>query len=802
MKLTWPLFLNPNPERSEIMDRGIDQVKSSVASDGDRYRGMRHRRFWLLLVLTLYLLVTLAYGVVNPLFEAPDEHMHFFTIQRIVDSGQLPQVASGENYDEWMRQEAAQPPFYYLLGTALSAPFRPESPIETLWPNKFTAMGNASSLNNINRFIHSTEESFPWRGYVLVTHLLRGFSTLIGLGTLLFIYGSGRLLWPGDPYRALFATAIVAFLPQFNFLHSSVTNDTLVIFLVSAGLWQIIRLWLDHVTRGRLLLLGVTVGLAALSKNAGIVLLLYAVGVLLLLALRGEPDQAVDRSFSSAGPDTPQSHGLTGLQLVGGIILYLIIPAASLVGWLWVRNWNLYGDFTATNQFIRLAGGDREYTILQVIGESDGLWLSLFAVFGWFNLRPPDWVYWFWSGVVAVAIVAALWQALNRIRNRERGNVGQNNAPTLHARAVQLLRQRWMLPLLLAGWVVLVYGSLVAFMLKTEAAQGRLLFPALVPLALGFAYGWTVVGTLRRISVILPPIALAITIYCLFFVIRPAYAVPLTITTLPDEATRLDAQLGQGLTLVGAQVETKTAEPGDPVWLTLYWRSDTGVEEPPEFALSIFGRELVEVGKHHSYHGRGMYPANLWQPGQIVADRFAVQLDDAFEAPTLADIRVSVIEGDQDVQAGEVKVVPASWPKSRVPELAQIRDAIALTDVGITPAQPKAGETIQLAVQWNVLKNPISDLTTLVHIGQPDQPPLVTGDRPPLNGDYPTRVWEAGEVVDDVYSLVLPADLEAGRYPIWIGMYDSETITRWELAVDGEPEPHSVYLAGWVEVRE
>jgi hypothetical protein len=137
-----------------------------------------------------------------------------------------------------------------------------------------------------------------------------------------------------------------------------------------------------------------------------------------------------------------------------------------------------------------------------------------------------------------------------------------------------------------------------------------------------------------------------------------------------------------------------------------------------------------------------------------------------------------------------------------VPELAQIRDAIALTDVGITPAQPKAGETIQLAVQWNVLKNPISDLTTLVHIGQPDQPPLVTGDRPPLNGDYPTRVWEAGEVVDDVYSLVLPADLEAGRYPIWIGMYDSETITRWELAVDGEPEPHSVYLAGWVEVRE
>ena len=89
-------------------------------------------------------------------------------------------------------------------------------------------------------------------------HLLRGVSALLGLGTLLFIYGSGRLLWPGDPYRALLALSLVAFLPQFNFLHASVTNDTLIIFLVSAALWQIIRLWLDRVTRGRLFLLGVT----------------------------------------------------------------------------------------------------------------------------------------------------------------------------------------------------------------------------------------------------------------------------------------------------------------------------------------------------------------------------------------------------------------------------------------------------------------------------------------------------------------------------------------------------------------
>ncbi len=801
MKQTWPLVLKMIPEQSDIMERVAYQGEPGAVTDAGRDSGKQRDRFWLWLILVLYLLITLAYGVINPLFEAPDEHLHFFTIQQIADTGRLPNVAPGEEYDRWVGQEAAQPPLYYLLGTVLTAPFSSASPSKTLWLNKFSIMGDASSLNNINRFIHSTDESFPWHGFAVTMHLLRGFSTLLGLGTLLFIYGSGRLLWPGDPYPALLAMALAAFLPQFNFVHSSVTNDTLIIFLVSAALWQIIRLWLDRVTRGRLLLLGVTVGLAALAKNAGIVLLFYTVAVLILLTLRGEPGQEEDRPFSS-GRSEPQSHGLTGLRMIGSIVLYLIVPVVLISGWLWARNWFLYGDFTATNQFIRLAGGDRNYTILQVIGESSGLWLSLFAVFGWFNLRPPDWVYWFWNGVIALAIVGALWHGLRRVRERERGIVEQRRGRSLHEWAVQLLRQRWVLPLLLAGWVVLVYAGLVMFALKTEATQGRLLFPALVPLALSVAYGLTAEGVLRRFSVIIPPIALSITLYCLFFVIQPAYAYPSTIVALPEDVTRLDAQLGQGLTLVGAEVETKTAEAGDPVWLTLYWQIHSELDSPPEFALSIFGRDFIEVAKHHSYHGRGMYPANLWKPGQIVVDRFSVRLDDEFEFPTVGRVIISVIDGDQSVQAGEVKIIPANWPEIETPDLAQIGDGIALSSAEFSPEQIKAGDTVHLAVQWHVLQKPDADLTTLVHIGQPDQPPLATGDRPPLQGDYPTRVWEAGEVIDDIYPLVLPADLEAGRYPLWIGLYDSKSLVRLPVSVGGEGQPRDVYLAGWLEVGE
>ena len=112
-----------------------------------------------------------------------------------------------------------------------------------------------------------------------------------------------------------------------------------------------------------------TIGLAALSKTAGLLLGVYAGVVLVWLAWRDDGWRALPRK-----------------------LFWLVAPILLLAGWLWWRNWTLYGDLTAANQFVRLAGGDRGYTLWQVLGESDGLWKSLFAIFGWFNVRPPGWI--------------------------------------------------------------------------------------------------------------------------------------------------------------------------------------------------------------------------------------------------------------------------------------------------------------------------------------------------------------------------------------------------------------------------
>ena len=727
----------------------------------------------LLLILVVYLLITSGYNLLNPLFEAPDEHHHYFTAQYIAENGRLP-IASIS--DKWLRQEAAQPPLYYLIGALLIAPIDTSDSREQIWFNPHANIGDPVALSNLNWVVHTSQETWPWAGYALAAHLLRGFSTLLGLGTLLSLYGSGRLLWSHQPENALLGTALAACLPQFNFLHGSITNDALIIMLSSATIWQLLRLWLTGISQGRLVWLGITVGLAALTKNAGVLLLIYAAAVLLLLWLRDH------YQMGQASTDFR--------KLFTNLTLYFV-PALLLVVWLWRRNSLLYGDFTAANQFIAFAGGDRAYSLWQVLGESGGLWPSLIAIFGWFNLRPPDWVYWVWNGLALIALAGVLKQIM-----KPRSKFLEGEQPQRLS-----LSQPWLVAAWVAVWFFCVYAGLAAFIMRTEAAQGRLLLPALLPLVLGLVYGLSRFRS-RLIYIFLSLLALLTTLYCLFFVIVPAYALPPTINRLPPTAVSLNMAVGQDIELVGVDIETKTAVPGDTIWLTLYWQSNRVPTEDVRFVLELLGQNLEPVVQLDSYHGRGLYPAGLWSPGMIIADRFPVRLETTAVAPTLAAGYAGLAGEKERVFVGNVALKPAVWPEASEPTLVQLGDGIELTAVNLTTANAQPGETIQLDVQWHVLNAPQQTLTTLFHLGETGQPPLAVGDSQPLAGYYPTHLWQAAEVINDRYRLTIPVDLPDGRYPLWLGMYDSGNMTRLPMVAEGIRQPNDVYQVGWLKVQK
>lgn len=709
-------------------------------------------------IIALYLLLAFGYSLVNPIFEAPDEHHHFFTAVAIANTYQLP--IAQENL---ARQEAAQPPLYYLLGALLIAPLDTAVPANALWLNPYAQLGIATSPTNQNAFVHS--ETWPWPDYVLAVHLLRGFSILLGAVTLWAIYSSGRLLWPLHPYPALLAIALVAFLPQFLFLHASVTNDALIICLCALALWQVV--WLatssERASARRLFILGLTLGTAVLSKTAGLLLLAWVMVALGWLAWR------------------------YGRLRWRDMLLFTLTPALLMAGWLLWRNWTLYGDPTATRAFIALAGGDRSFTVWQALRQFDRVWQSLFAFFGWMTVQPPRWLYWVWYGMVVVGVVGIF------LRMRDwRLEIELSR----HSLISNL--QSHPIPLWLGGWVLLVFIGWLQFMMRTPADQGRLLFPALLPLALGLGYGLS----RFRYGWLAAVLALGTAVYALSITIPQAYARPplVTMADIPATAVRFDAPLGP-LELIAAEVaETATHpsdwqpgdwQPGGWVEMTLYWRMGERPSTAPVEVIEILGREWASAGKVHMYHGNGRYPATLWPTDRIIAEQVAVQLDNDTAVPTQARIIVKLLDVPGEVEIGRIKVTPREWPKADTAVLAQFGDGIQLTHADLIPTTTG----VDLQLRWQVTAAPQKELTVFVHGGDPTQPPLVQADGPPLNGNYPTSLWEAGEVIEYTVTLPLPEG-EAGEIPIHIGLYDPATGVRLPVTVNGERQPFDAYGVG------
>jgi hypothetical protein len=55
-------------------------------------------------------------------------------------------------------------------------------------------------------------------------------------------------------------------------------------------------------------------------------------------------------------------------------------------------------------------------------------------------------------------------------------------------------------------------------------------------------------------------------------------------------------------------------------------------------------------------------------------------------------------------------------------------------------------------------------------------------DTQPRGGNYPTSIWDVGEVVRDEYILQLPADLARGDYRVSLGLYQYPSLARLPMS--------------------
>jgi len=245
--------------------------------------------------------------------------------------------------------------------------------------------------------------------------------------------------------------------------------------------------------------------------------------------------------------------------------------------------------------------------------------------------------------------------------------------------------------------------------------------------------------------------------------------------------TRLDTPTG-GLTLLGANLDTPSARPGERLYLTLFWRADAAPLPDYDVTLSLGDATLYAGAPVH-----GTYPTSGWTAGEIVADRY----DPRLPRDTLpGDHPLWLRLGDQVLDLGTV-TVPATdrafdAPSISRPLTATLGGQVELLGYDLSAEVIARGDTLTLTLYWRALIEMDESYTVFTHLLAPGGSMTGQQDNLPVGGSYPTNLWLAGEVVTDVYGIPVRADAAPGAHRLEVGMYVAETGAR--LAIGGGPD--------------
>ncbi|MBN1260496.1 MAG: glycosyltransferase family 39 protein [Anaerolineae bacterium] len=721
-----------------------------MTSGADKYEKLH--RFLLAGLVVLYLALGISMSIVIPLGESPDEPAHFFYIQYVAQNGQLPVMQP--RLEDNVTGEGFQAPAYYSLAALMVRPF--VNGKVSLFANPAFQFGLEAPI-----FFPLAEHRFPWQGDYLAWHLVRFFSLALGLVSLWAAYRAGLLVF-GSRWSALATAAFLTLNPQFIYLHSMVTNDVLAV--TAGSLMTLVALHVLRAPSVRYYIFGACViGLAALAKPSALTLL-PGIGLALILGWRALPSARV-RWFA--------------LGCVGAI---------SLLGsgWWYVRNLRLYGDLfglSVAKQALAPNYYATRLTLIELLGLAPQMLLQTFKTswgyFGWIAFPLPDVVYW----IIAALHVPALVGLLLGFRKAN----GRLRAPIV----------------LGAAWLGLLAGFFY-YNLETNSSgwQGRFLLPGQSLVAIGFVAGlryW-----FKHKEVLLAGCTLSagafLVVYALFAVVLPSYRPP---SFLPEDISVPHAEVqytAADVMLVGYELEQERVVPGSDVKLTLYWKARQMHQTPYLFSVDSY-TQLGEVVINRTESRLAQtYPTILWPVGQVVADRYLLQVNDGIaQAAVSLGVQVAFEEnsvlrsvsfadrGGQPVgERLEIGLLVVS-DRIKAYDLQHVTEACfgevaCLQGYDFPTTTVRAGDILTATLYWEVLTNPKLNYQVFVHLLDGSGQLVTQHDGPPRMGRFPTSVWIKGDRIVDQHPIQIPDDYTGTLQPC-VGFYRLDTFERLPVSV-------------------
>lgn len=613
------------------------------------------------ILLLARLLLGVAYSVANPLGEAPDEADHYAYAAYIGREGRLPEGPE--------LTQSKHPPLYHLLAAAVAAGLGADMDFGFLRSNPDVGLGPDALAPNF--FVHTSLEDWPWRGGALAMHL--GRLVAVAAGTLLAAatYALGRAVWPGWRSGPLAAAAFVAFLPEALFIGGAISNDILAAMWVTIGLWLSVRARRLPAALGA----GLALGLAILTKASTAALVPVAGAAIFAVGLQIQP---------SAKPGATHWQSALHLPSVGRVAAAMLAAFLVAAPWLW-RNLRLYGD--PLGMPLVLATIDRRQGPLTL---ADLAWLAR----GWFpsfwgkfggagQLALPAPFYVVWALLVLLAVGGWLRITLSgRLRPLRSAPDGRTlrSAPTMRRAATPYGTMS------VAAWIVLLGAPLMAALAIVSYSrvalgtdQGRLLFPAIAPIALLLAAGMAAWLPANRQHLLAPGLAAvmaSVAVLALVLGIIVPFAPPQAPT--PAEvagATASGARFGDSVELSAFRwVRAGSPGPypmgghsGPPLpELTLYWRALIPIRQDLRVRLQLTDSAGNLLWESKRSPGAGRFSTDHWPANRLMRDVYRIPPESLAGAARVAISLRPFPEGDAlavDGRAGdEFLMLPIGGP--------------------------------------------------------------------------------------------------------------------------------------------
>jgi hypothetical protein len=282
-------------------------------------------------------------------------------------------------------------------------------------------------------------------------------------------------------------------------------------------------------------------------------------------------------------------------------------------------------------------------------------------------------------------------------------------------------------------------------------------------------------------------------------IIRPAYAYPrlLIEADLPAKMVVVNQDYAGEVRLRGLTLSPDSRHPGDNVIVTLYWQALKKPSRPYSIVLSLLGRSQQVIAHADTYPGRGTYPMDLWEEGQLVEDKYTLRLTPEAIVPS----RVQVFIGLWLIETGEIIEPPPAilptrldfWLLPEVQEsttakqsLVSFEEQVSLIRYSVKPSSVTRGEPINITLEWMAQNIMAEDFTVFTHLID-DQGRLIgQNDRQPANGDWPTSLWIPKMAWRDKYEITVSPQATANRAHIEIGLYRLSDGTRLATEAGGD----------------